>query len=108
MASQTLLRLLVGLPHAVVTSSQCCTSAAKRRDQTRTIWRSSVEPLSTATRSCDFHRLNNSSPCQLSRYKTTASSEVIKFGGTFVIRIVQSHQANRSSVGSCPDFLIIS
>ena len=37
------------------------------RDHTRTICRTSVEPLKTATRSCDFQRLNSNSTCQRAR-----------------------------------------
>src|SRR5438093_12327717 len=98
-ASQTLLKLLVG-SQALAISSQCCTSAASNRAQTRTIWRMSVEPCNAATRSCDFQRLNSNSTCQRARYRTTASAGVIIAVGTFVTSIVQSHQARRLALGS--------
>lgn len=66
-APAALLRLFVGLPHTLPTSSQCCTTAASNRDHARTICRTTVEPWSTATRSCDFQRLNSNSTCQRAR-----------------------------------------
>src|SRR5258708_38327000 len=63
-ASHALLKLFVGSPHTLATTSQCCTNAASKRDHTRTICRTAVAPLNTATKSCDFQRLNNNSICQ--------------------------------------------
>src|SRR5713101_2745633 len=107
-AWHALVKLFVGSPHTLAMTSQCCTSAASSRDQTRTICRTTVEPFSTATRSCDFQRLNSNSTCQRARYKTAASFGVSISTGTLVTKMVQSHHAKRSALGSRPFLLIVS
>src|ERR1051326_5767932 len=104
-ASQTLLKLRVGSPQALQISNQCCTKAANNLPHTRTICRTSVEPLKTATLSWDFQRLNSNSTCQRARYKITASSGLSFSDGTLVTRIVQSHQARRAALGCLPYLL---
>src|SRR3954447_2028216 len=101
-ARHTFVQLFDGSPHTQPSISQCCTMLAMSLAHMRIIWRTSVEPLKTAIRLRDFQRLNNNSTCQRARYSTAASCGVSLSRGTFVTRIVQSHQANRSSLGSRP------
>ena len=107
-ASQALLRLFVGSPQTLAITSQCWINAPIKRDHTRTICRTAVEPRNTATRSCDFQRLKSNSICQRARYKTTASGGVIISTGTLVTKIVQSHHAKRAALGSWPRLLMVS
>src|SRR6266581_5891099 len=107
-ASHALLRLFVGSPQTLATTNQCCTNAASSRAHTRITWRTAVEPLSTATRSCDFQRLNSSSTCHRAPYITAASCGVSLSGGTLVTKMVQSHHARCSAQGSCPRLLTTS
>ena len=107
-ASHTLPQLRLGSPHEQDTTNQCCTTAASNLAHTRTICRTSVEPCNTATRSCDFQRLNSNSICQRARYRTTASRAASNSTGTLVTRIVQSHHAMRATLGSQPRLLRVS